>query len=403
LLPSYTDIAIVGAGPQALTLTSHLLQKRAKLHKKISVFDPSGTWLTQWRHQFAAQEIPHLRSPAVHHPDPNPYELRRFAENRPNELFPPYDLPGTKLFEDFCSEVIRRWQLENSVYPGKVVKILPIACQSRPRFQLVFADGNTSIARRVVLATGNGIPQYPDWVEKIPSNYPSERLSHSQQIDLRHLKLTGEKILIIGGGLTSGHLAIGAINRGAIVTLMTRRQFQEKLFDADPGWLGPKYLKQFYAEPDWFSRWQMIQQARNGGSLTPAIMLQLKKASHEGKVILNENCEVAEAKWQDDLWQVNCQDGSKHQFDRIWLATGTRFNATEHPLLKNILEIYPTEIIKGLPLVDEHLRIRGSEFFVMGAYGGLQIGPTARNISGGRMACDRIVPALTKPSLARSI
>ncbi|MGL5871972.1 MAG: FAD/NAD(P)-binding protein [Xenococcaceae cyanobacterium] len=402
LLPSYTDIAIVGAGTQSLTLTAHLLQKRAKLHKKISVFDPSGTWLTQWQHQFAAQEIPHLRSPAVHHPDPNPYQLRKFAEHRPNELFPPYDLPGTKLFEDFCGEVIRRWQLENLVYPGKVVSIVPIADRSRPRFQLVFADGNTSIARRVVLATGSGIPQYPDWVDKISSNYPPEKLCHSQQIDLRHLKLSNENILIIGGGLTSGHLAIGAINRGAKVTLMTRRQFQEKLFDADPGWLGPKYLKQFHAESDWFSRWQMIQQARNGGSMTPAIMLQLRKASHQGKVILNENCEVTEAKWQDNSWQTDCQDASKHKFDRIWLATGTKFDASRHPLLKNILETYPTETIEGLPVIDEHLRIRGSEFFVMGAYGALQIGPTARNISGGRMACDRIVPALTKPSLARS-
>jgi cation diffusion facilitator CzcD-associated flavoprotein CzcO len=371
LLPSYTDIAILGAGTQALTLTTHLLQKKADLHKKISVFDPSGTWLTQWRHQFAAQEIAHLRSPAVHHPDPNPYELRRFAENRLNELFPPYDLPGTKLFEDFCGEVIRRWKLENLVYPSKVVNILPISCQSRPRFQLVFADGNTSIARRVVLATGNGILQYPDWVAKIPSNYPSERLSHSQQIDLRHLKLTGEKILIIGGGLTSGHLAMGAIDRGAIVTLMTRRKFQEKLFDADPGWLGPKYLQKFYAEIDWFSRWQMIQQARNGGSLTPAIMLQLRKAFRQGQVILNENCEVIEAIWQNNSWQVNCQNGSKNRFDRIWLATGTRFNITEHPLLKNVLATYHTKIVKGLPVVDKHLRIRGSEFFVMGAYGAL--------------------------------
>jgi cation diffusion facilitator CzcD-associated flavoprotein CzcO len=402
-LTRYTDIAIVGAGPQALTLTAHLLQKKAKLDKKIRVFDPSGTWLTQWRHQFAAQGIPHLRSPAVHHPAPNPYELRRFAEHRPNELFPPYDLPGTKLFEDFCGEVIHRWQLENLVDPAKVVNILPVACRSRPRFQLVFADGSSSIARRVVLATGSGIPQYPDWVNKIPLNYPQQKLSHSQQLDLRHLNLTGERILIIGGGLTSGHLAIGAITRGATVTLMTRRKFQEKLFDADPGWLGPKYLKEFFVESDWYTRWQMIQQARNGGSLTPAIMLQLRKASHQGKVTLNESCEVAEASWQENQWQVQCKDGNIVNCDRIWLATGTRFDARQHPLLKDVLATYPTEIIKGLPVVDEYLRIPGCEFFVMGAYGALQIGPVARNLAGGRMACDRIVPALTKPSLALSV
>lgn len=71
-LPKQIDIAIVGAGPQALTLVTHILQKKAKLRRRILVLDPSGIWLSQWRHQFAAQEIPHLRSPAVHHPNPNP-------------------------------------------------------------------------------------------------------------------------------------------------------------------------------------------------------------------------------------------------------------------------------------------------------------------------------------------
>ena len=72
-----TDIAVVGAGPQALTLITHLLQKHKRMRERLSagfspgfqVFDPSGAWLTRWNRQFAAQEIPHLRSPAVHHPD----------------------------------------------------------------------------------------------------------------------------------------------------------------------------------------------------------------------------------------------------------------------------------------------------------------------------------------------
>lgn len=77
------------------------------------VFDPSGTWLNQWNHQFAALEIPHLRSPAIHQPDPDPHALRTFAASHFNELCPPYDLPGTQLFQDFCQKVIRRWQLQN--------------------------------------------------------------------------------------------------------------------------------------------------------------------------------------------------------------------------------------------------------------------------------------------------
>ncbi|EAZ90714.1 NAD(P)-binding domain-containing protein [Crocosphaera chwakensis] len=399
-LPNYIDLAIVGAGVQALTLTTHLLQKRAKYYHKFLAFDPSQTWLSQWQQQFAAQQIPCLRSPAVHHPDPNPHQLRTFAEHRHHELFPPYDRPGTKLFHDFCDEVIRRWKLEDKVYRGKVVDILPIKRALHPRFQLVLDTEETIMTRRVVLATGSGKMQFPDWVEKIPLNYPSETLCHSQQVNLNQLKLTGERILIVGGGLSSGHLAKGAINLGATVTLMTRKQLQEKIFDADPGWLGPKYLKDFHAETDWYVRYQQIQQARNGGSMTPEMMLQLRKASHEGKIQIEECCQVREAHWQNNLWQVGCHDGNKHQFDRIWLATGTTFNTKEHPLLQNVLETYPTEIVNGLPVLDEHLRLPKSNFFIMGGLTALQIGPVARNIHGGKMACRRIVPAIIKPSLA---
>ncbi len=179
-LPNYIDLAIVGAGVQALTLTTHLLQKRAKYSHKFLVFDPSETWLSQWQQQFAAQQIPSLRSPAVHHPDPNPHQLRTFAEYRKNELFPPYDRPGTTLFNDFCNEVIRRWKLADKVYRAKVMQILPIKPALRSRFQLVLDTGETIIARRVVLATGSGKIQVPDWVEKIPINYPSDRFSRSQ-------------------------------------------------------------------------------------------------------------------------------------------------------------------------------------------------------------------------------
>ncbi|BAZ10807.1 hypothetical protein NIES4071_26310 [Calothrix sp. NIES-4071] len=64
-LPSKTSLAIIGAGPHALTLVTHLLQKRAKMRSKFVVLDPSGKRMSRWRQQFAALEIPHLRSPAV--------------------------------------------------------------------------------------------------------------------------------------------------------------------------------------------------------------------------------------------------------------------------------------------------------------------------------------------------
>jgi len=315
------DIAIIGAGVHALTLTLHLLQKRQDLREKILVFDPSGDWLTQWHRQFAAQEIPHLRSPAVHHPDPDPFALRRFAENRPDELFPPYDLPSTKLFRDFCQNAIASQQLNERLIAAKVIELEPIL-SPRQGFRLWQNNGHSITAKRFVLATNSSIKQIPHWVERIAPNYPSDRLVHSSDLNLASQRLAGETILIVGGGLTSGHLALGAIARGAKVLLLSRRQFKEKLFDADAGWLGPKYLKGFHGETDWEKRREMVLTARDGGSMTPSVMTQLRREHHSGKLEFHPECEVSQAIWNGTKWQIICTDGIELSCDRLWLATG---------------------------------------------------------------------------------
>lgn len=394
-----TDIVIIGAGPQALTLATHLLQKGQRRSPKFTVIDPSGVWMQRWHQQFAAQDISYLRSPAAHHPDPNPYALRNFATSRSHELFPPYDRPGRQLFEDFCSTVIGEWALQDRVVAASVVRVEPVA-QGRKRFRLEFAEGSSLLARRVVLATGDGALNVPDWVQVLGNHYPADRLCHASQVDLRRLNLQGERILVIGGGLTSGHLAIGAVRRGANVKLMARRRFQEKLFDADPGWVGPKYLKGFNAEPDWQRRWQMIQEARNGGSFTPDIMLQLRRARRDKSIELVDKYQVEQVRWVNHCWQVMCSDGDYFECDRIWYATGRKLDAAQHPLLQEIQAQYPAEMVNGLPILDTHLRWPGCELFVMGGLAALQVGPVARNLRGAKIASDRIVEALLKPSLA---
>jgi len=392
------DIAIVGAGVHSLTLTMHLLQKRQDLREKILIFDPSGDWLTQWRQQFAAQEIPHLRSPAVHHPDPDPFALRRFAENRHDDLFPPYDLPSTQLFSDFCQQAIASQQLDERLIAAKVIDLEPIMSPRRG-FRLWLNNGKSITAKRAVLATNSSIKQIPDWVERIPSNFPAHRLVHSIGLNLTQEHLAGETVLIVGGGLTSGHLALGAIARGAKVLLLSRRQFKEKLFDADAGWVGPKYLKGFHAEANWHRRRDIVLSARDGGSMTPSVMTQLRSASHRGTLEFHPECEVAQAVWHEQNWQIICADGMELSCDRIWLATGTRFDVKAEPLLTHVMQQYPNPLVNGFPILDEHLRWSGCELFMMGGLAALRVGPTARNISGARMASDRIVPAMTKSTI----
>jgi hypothetical protein len=85
---------------------------------------------------------------------------------------------------------------------------------------------------------------------------------------------------------------------------------------------------------------------------------------------------------------------------RIWLATGTTLDVRSHPLVTDVLAQYPIDTVHGLPVLDEHLRWPGCELFLMGRWAALHVGPVARNLFGGKLACDLIVPALTKTSLS---
>ncbi len=393
------DIAIIGAGPQGLTLLTHLLRRQRGRTLRWQVFDPCGTWLAQWQRQFAAQDIPHLRSPVVHHPDPNPHALREFAQDRPHELFDPYSRPGTQLFTDFCQAIVQHSQLADRVTATAVTHLEPLG-GIRRGFRLTLQAGDSILARRVVLATGDGAPVTPDWVKTAFGAFPPERLCHAAQVNLRSLRLEGERILIIGGGLTSGHLTLGAIRRGAGVTLMTRRSLQERLFDTDPGWIGPKYLKGFWAEPDWQKRSDLIQKARGGGSMTPEIGYQLRRVQRQGNLQMTEQCQVTRLQWLAGHWEVHCTDGRQDSFDRIWYATGRHIDVTRASILASVQAHHPTPVINGLPVLDPYLRWPECELFVMGGLAALQVGPVARNLRGAQLASDRIVAALTKPTLA---
>ncbi|NJL91967.1 MAG: hypothetical protein HC916_20940, partial [Coleofasciculaceae cyanobacterium SM2_1_6] len=103
--------------------------------------------------------------------------------------------------------------------------------------------------------------------------------------------------------------------------------------------------------------------------------------------------------WENNLtgWQLGCSNGEKLACDRLWLATGSTLKVQEQPLLTPLLVTNPLEVVNGLPVLTTHLRWGNCELYLMGGLAALQIGPTARNLAGARMASDRIVDALIKP------
>ncbi|KAG9339510.1 hypothetical protein JZ751_023652 [Albula glossodonta] len=129
-------------------------------------------------------------------------------------------------------------------------------------FRVLLQGGETIEARRVVMATGptrGQMANIPSWVSSITETYPEDRLQHTvklmhqqarsgleeaetlkqeaggaQQQDSRpnspgppHVCHCGERVMVIGGGLTSAHVISIAVQQGAShVTWVMRKHLQ---------------------------------------------------------------------------------------------------------------------------------------------------------------------------------
>ncbi|KAH8067590.1 hypothetical protein JL721_7432 [Aureococcus anophagefferens] len=215
------ELVIVGAGPHALALLLRLLddapdesgdffvglgsaprssrkswsdlEKRRcgddvarRILDRVRVVDGSGAWLGTWDAQFAALEIPHLRSTYDQHPCPyDSFALQQFVVKNGRErdvvdldasvrttqesggddgcdcdapkgkgcgFKGNFRLPSTKLFRDFVDHLIDQYPRVRGCVTEGVVDRVDRLDGHLARVRL--ATGETLVARRVVLAVG---------------------------------------------------------------------------------------------------------------------------------------------------------------------------------------------------------------------------------------------------------
>jgi hypothetical protein len=387
-------ILFIGSGAHNLTALTFLLHGRPDLKPEVKVFDPSGAWLTRWNRQMEAQEIVHLRSSSVHHPDPDPLALRRFAKGRYDELYPPYFLPGTSLFSEFCAKVVEKFGVQDLVEARKVVRL-----ESQAGTLVAHLDDGTELRpRHVVASLGGGERVFPGFYQAWRT--PEQRagappLLHSEEVDLRTLGPgEGRRLLLIGAGLTAGHLALGALKRGWKVTLLARRKVTYKLFDSAPGWIGPKYLNGFHKETRWLQRRKLIATARGGGAMTEEMRELLAPFRKSGQLELKVRCEVSHLEVSGGRWKADYGWSRSVVADQVWMCTGNKLDLRTHPLFRDLWAKHPLQMLDGLPVLDESCQWPGLPLYLMGLPAGLRVGPTARNFPGARKAASLVSQAI---------
>jgi hypothetical protein len=228
--------------------------QHAKFLKRVCVVDRNDGWMAQWKSQFETLEIAHLRSGLHAHPDPVDDHSMRIQLKVPRDqavvtlmglkrstIFKgPFDLPRTNVFNSFCDDLVERYHLsEANRIKGTVQSVTPVKSSAiysehkkptKSLFRVVLSDGRVLFAQHVVLAPGPlNIPIWPDFRDHLEpdllSALPPGKLVHSNDIMHSHSDLTDEnlfkaqRLLIVGGGLTAGHLSMLALrhNIGRVV------------------------------------------------------------------------------------------------------------------------------------------------------------------------------------------
>ncbi|XP_012675226.2 uncharacterized protein zgc:113276 [Clupea harengus] len=349
-----------------------------------------------------------------------------------------FSLPGTQLSVDFFREQVHKYNLDSVLVKGTVDRIIPVLSGKEVLyFRILMQNGDTLEAERVVMATGPTRAQManiPAWVLAIGESYPEESLQHTVQL-MHHLALLrqpqtegptqegtcpsttgppcvcqpGQRLLVIGGGLSSAHIISMALHQGAShITWVMRKHLQLKQFDVgDVESLigryshvehgikmdGLAYLRQFYNERSLHKRLAMIQRARKGGAVTPEAYAQLQPFIQSGRLSIKAYCQVSQAKWcyQSQMWKLALSCGDHWTGDKIWLSTGCKLDVKQDPMLSDIMKEFPIQVIDGWPCILENLQWdAGCPLYVMGQYAALQIGPHAVNLAGGQAASFRI-------------
>ncbi len=365
---------------------------RLLYHKKVTgdellIIDPHQEPIETWKSFTNKIGMHYLRSPSVHHLNPDPYSLKKYAKsNDYAQAFKGYyQRPRLDMFNQHCMELFNHIGLQSSWKQDTVEGLnYESGCWS-----VTTASHQSFDTEKVVLAMGiNHQPHYPTWAADMKEEYP-DKIMHVFE-DGEDINIDNS-IAVVGGGMTAAHLANTlSQRRHGSVTLIKRHPFRQKDFDSDPGWLGPKYLNKYNQITCYKERRAMIQEARHRGTITKGLYVSLKRQEKNKKLTIVTD-EIKKVYPSKQGLEIKMKNSSRVHTDALLLATGAESGLPGREWLTTVIQEYNLPCAPcGFPVVDSRLQWKKG-LFVAGALAELELGPVARNIAGARKAAARIV------------
>ena len=383
------DWLIIGGGIHGVHIAARLLGEAGVLPDRLRIVDPGDRLLARWRTCTATIGMSHLRSPSPHHLDLDPWSLERFAGRRRHRqkrgLFaPPYNRPALALFNEHCDQVVQTFGLADLHIQDRATRC-SVDCDG---VVVQLSSRRETAAQNLVLAIGAGEqPEWPDWA---PRNHA--RVHHVFEPGFDGWPSSSETVVVIGGGISAGQVALRLLEEGHHVHLVSRHALRQHQFDSDPGWLGPKLMASFNRERDFDHRRTLIALARHKGSVPPDIRRALSRAIDRGQLLWHEDG-VEKLDARRDGLVLGLTIHAELEAERVLLATGFASPRPGGSMVDALIESASLPCARcGYPIVDSALRWH-PRVYVSGPLAELELGPVSRNIAGARRAGDRLVDA----------
>jgi hypothetical protein len=392
---------VIGGGIHGCYLASYLIGNQNVPADSIRIVDPNSELLYEWLHCTHNVGMRYLRSPGVHHIDPeDPFSLLRFARTpegkRVGRLLEPYRRPSYQLFNRHAQKNIARHKLDSIHLRARVSGI-----KRKDNFLEIMAGSNCLLAKRVALCIGMDQQLHiPDFA--LP--YYGQQLHHVFDTQYRLIpERLPEDIFVVGGGISAVQTAMRVADSSKgrrKVRLLSKEPLRTAMFDSDPGWMGPLFIQHFLKNPCPVHRRTIIKSARNSGSMPPEMLRRFQSFIAQGRIgYVQDNIQQMLPMEGGKRWKLEGQK-SIYNTELLLLATGFDRHRPGGEWLSQLIAHLNLPIAPcGFPLTEADLHW-GHGIYVSGALAELTLGPPARNIIGARHAAPLIAASMHKSPLA---
>jgi FAD-dependent urate hydroxylase len=400
---SSTDVAVIGVGPNGLSVAAHLRQAGVE-YRAFGL--PMGAWRFNMPAGMRLKSEPYASDLSA----PRQGFLARDYCGQAGEVYPERVIPlSREQFIDYGT-----WFANELVPDIDETEVVSLSKEPTGGFLMRTANDESIRANKVVVATGI-IPfayQPPEL-----SGLPSDQISHSSaHSDLEQFR--GKEVLVVGGGSSALETAALLLEQGTSVKMIARdnsvswptpnpasptrfQQLRRPVVRLCEGWTCWAYDRL----PDVFRHLPKDTRVEKSlGFLGPAGAWWLRERV-EGRVpmLLGHHVLGSAAVGDRVQLQLRTPTGAvvTESADHVIAGTGFRFDLTRlsylTPSLRSDLKVFA-----GAPILDHHLESNVPGLFFTGALAAPSLGPLMRFVAGTHFTAPRVVGRLRGKRTHRS-